>query len=92
VVLDSEENIIGSVLTCVTDMGIGWHQNKIYSIASPGKPADVTPRGPCCEFVKVIVNSKPGKPFSCRTIGARFEFEWSMIFDRITAHAAYEVK
>lgn len=53
VVLDSEENIIGSVLTCVTDMGIGWHLNKIYSIASPGKPADFTPPGPCCEFVRV---------------------------------------
>ena len=37
VVLDSDENVIGSVLTCVTDMGIGWHQDKIYSIASPGQ-------------------------------------------------------
>ena len=52
-VLDSEENIIGSVLTCVTDMGIGWYQKKIYSIASPGKPADFTPQGLCCGFVKV---------------------------------------
>jgi len=53
VVLDSEENAIGSVLTCVTDMGIGRHQDKIYSIASPGKPTDFTPHGLCCGFVKI---------------------------------------
>jgi aminomethyltransferase len=53
VVLDSEENPIGSVLTCVTDMGIGRHHDKIYSIASPGKPTDFTPHGLCCGFVKV---------------------------------------
>jgi aminomethyltransferase len=53
VVLDSEENSIGSVLTCVTDMGIGWHCDRIYSIASPEKPAGFTPHGLCCGFVRV---------------------------------------
>jgi len=53
VVLDSAENAIGSVLTCVTDMGIGWHQDRIYSIASPGKPEGFTPDGLCCGFIKV---------------------------------------
>ena len=53
VVLDSDETAIGSVLTCVTDMGIGRHQDKIYSIASPGKPTDFTPHGLCCGFVRV---------------------------------------
>jgi len=53
VVLDSDENAIGSVLTCVTDMGIGRHQDKICSIASPDKPTDFTPHGLCCGFVKV---------------------------------------
>jgi aminomethyltransferase len=53
VVLNSDETAIGSVLTCVTDMGIGWHQDKIYSIASPGKPTDFIPRGLCCGFVRV---------------------------------------
>jgi aminomethyltransferase len=53
VVLDSEENVIGSVLTCVTDMGIGRYQDKIYSVASPDKPTGFTPRGLCCGFVKV---------------------------------------
>jgi len=53
VVLDSDKIVIGSVLTCVSEMGIGRHQDKIYSIASPGKPTDFTPRGLCCGFVKV---------------------------------------
>jgi len=61
VVLDSDENDIGSVLTCVTDMGIGWHQDKIYSIASPGKPTDFNPHGLCCGFVKVKKTLKPGQ-------------------------------
>jgi len=53
VVLDADENDIGSVLTCVTDMGIGWHQDQIYSIASPDKPGGFTPHGLCCGFVRV---------------------------------------
>ena len=62
VVLDSEENAIGSVLTCVTDMGIGRHHDKIYSIASPGKPTDFTPHGLCCGFVKVNKVLETGEP------------------------------
>ncbi len=53
VVLDAEDNEIGIVLTCVSDMGIGYHQGRIFSIASPGKPQEFTPRGLCCGFVKV---------------------------------------
>ncbi len=53
VVLDSDETAIGSVLTCVTDMGIGWYRDKIYSITSPGQPTDFIPHGLCCGFVKV---------------------------------------
>jgi len=60
-VLDSDENAIGSVLTCVTDMGIGRHQDKIYSIASLGKPTDFTPHGLCCGFVKVNKNLETGQ-------------------------------
>ena len=62
VVLDSDETAIGSVLTCVTDMGIGRHQDKIYSIASPGKPTDFTPHGLCCGFVKVNKKLEIGQP------------------------------
>jgi hypothetical protein len=33
---EGKESSIGTVLTCVTDMGIGRHENRIYSIAGPG--------------------------------------------------------
>ena len=70
-----DENVIGSVLTCVTDMGIGWHQDKIYSIASPDQPADFTPRGLCCGFVKVKKKLQTGQTLflqdSRRTIRVR---------------------
>jgi aminomethyltransferase len=52
-VLDSKGNVIGSLLSCVTDMAIGRHEGWIYSIASPDKPEDFRPRGLCCGFVKV---------------------------------------
>ena len=53
VVLDAEGHEIGRVLTCVTDMGIGRHGDRIYSIASPDKPQEFKPKGLCCGFVKV---------------------------------------
>jgi aminomethyltransferase len=53
VVLDVEGKEIGRVLTCTTDMGIDRQGDRIYSIASPGKPAGFEPKGLCCGFVKV---------------------------------------
>jgi len=53
IVLDSEGKEIGSVLTCVTDMGIGRHEGRIYSIASPDKPENFEPGGLSCGFIKV---------------------------------------
>ena len=61
VVLDAVENAIGSVLTCVTDMGIGWYKDKIYSVSSPDKPPGFTPHGLCCGFVKVKKKLEPGQ-------------------------------
>jgi aminomethyltransferase len=55
-VFDSDGNEIGKVLTCATDMAIGRHGDRIYSIASFDKPEDFKPRGLSCGFVKV--NSK----------------------------------
>ncbi|MBT3259379.1 MAG: aminomethyl transferase family protein, partial [Deltaproteobacteria bacterium] len=52
-VIDGNGNIIGSVLTCATDMGIGRVDNKIVSITSPDKPQDFFPKGLSCGFVKV---------------------------------------
>ena len=59
-VVDGTGNEIGRVLTCVTDMGIGWHQGQILSVASPGRPEDFAPRGLSCGFVKVATPLKPG--------------------------------
>ena len=61
VVLDSDETAIGSVLTCVTDMGIGWYRDRIYSIASSDKPNGFTPKGVCCGFVKVNKKLETGQ-------------------------------
>jgi len=61
VVLDPEGNEIGLVLTCVTDMGIGRHEDRIYSITSPDKPEGFKPRGLCCGFIKVKSKLAPGE-------------------------------
>ncbi len=53
VVLDADGNEIGKVLTCVTDMGIGRHEGRIYSIASPDRPEGFKPKGLSCGFIKV---------------------------------------
>ncbi len=52
-VLDAEEQPVGTVLTCVTDMAIGRCSDTIYSISSPGRPEDFEPRGLCCGFVRL---------------------------------------
>ena len=53
VVEDTGDSPIGTVLTCVTDMGIDRHQDRIFSIASPDKPDGMKFKGLCCGFVKV---------------------------------------
>lgn len=52
-VLGDDGQPIGTILTCATDMGIGWHEGRIVSIASPDRPEGFTPRGLACGFVKV---------------------------------------
>lgn len=66
VVLDEGSNEIGVVLTCVTDMGIGRHGGRIYSIASPEKPDGFIPQGLSCGFVKVKTTLSPGDVVSLR--------------------------
>ena len=61
VVVDDTERDIGRVLTCATDMAIGRHDHRIFSIVSPDKPVDFTPRGLSCGFVKVTKPLKPGQ-------------------------------
>ncbi|MBN2397641.1 MAG: aminomethyltransferase family protein [Deltaproteobacteria bacterium] len=52
-VTDVDGTPIGTVLTCVTDMGIGRVDGRIYSITSPDKPEGFRPQGLSCGFVKV---------------------------------------
>jgi aminomethyltransferase len=53
VVMDSNGAAIGTVLTCVTEMGIDRVGDRICSIASPDRPEGFRPRGLSCGFVKV---------------------------------------
>ena len=59
--VDEHQRDIGRVLTCATDMAIGRHDHRIFSIVSPDKPVDFTPRGLSCGFVKVTKPLKPGQ-------------------------------
>lgn len=52
-VLNDDGDPLGKVLTCVTDMGIGRVDKRVFSVASADKPADFAPRGLCCGFIKV---------------------------------------
>ena len=49
------------MLTCATDMAIGRHADRIYSLTSPDAPEGFTPRGLSCGFVKVDRPLKPGQ-------------------------------
>jgi aminomethyltransferase len=61
VVRDADGNEVGRVLSCATDMGIGRHKDRIYSIASPGRPEGFKPKGLCCGFVKVNTKMASGQ-------------------------------
>jgi aminomethyltransferase len=52
-VLNENGNVIGKVLTCATDMGVCWHEDKIVSINTPGIPSDLKVKGLGCGFVMV---------------------------------------
>ena len=59
-VLDAAGEPIGTVSTCATDMAIGRHNGRIFSIASTDQPEEFQPRGLCCGFVKVDRPLRPG--------------------------------
>ena len=60
VVRDLSGHEIGKVLTCATDMAIGRHGGRIYSVATPDKPADLQIKGLSCGFIKVTKNLPVG--------------------------------
>jgi len=61
VVFDLDGNEIGVVLTCVADMAIARHGDRVYSLGSPDKPADFKPSGLACGFVRVKTRLAPGR-------------------------------
>jgi aminomethyltransferase len=64
VFLDGRE--IGTILTCVTDMAIGRHEGRIYSVATPDKPAGLAIKGLSCGFIKVASKLAPGTTVELR--------------------------
>jgi aminomethyltransferase len=59
-VFDDTGAQIGHVLTCATDMGITWHENKIVSVNTPDLPDDIKIKGIACGFVMVSKQLEPG--------------------------------
>lgn len=57
---------IGTVLTCATDMAIGRHDGRIYSLATPEKPEGLAIKGLCCGFIKVDTKLSPGTTVELR--------------------------
>ncbi|MBI5015381.1 MAG: aminomethyl transferase family protein [Deltaproteobacteria bacterium] len=60
-VLDSSGEAIGTVLSCVSEMGIGRQGDRIWSVASPDRPDDFVPHGLACGFVRVRWVLGPGE-------------------------------
>ncbi len=52
-VMDESHNKIGTVLTCVTDIAIGWINKRIFSTASPDLPRHAELKGLSCGFIMV---------------------------------------
>ncbi|MCW7754432.1 aminomethyltransferase family protein [Desulfobotulus sp. H1] len=52
--------VIGRVLTCVTDMGMAMRDGVLYSVNSPDKPEDLVIKGLACGFVLVDTRLEPG--------------------------------
>jgi aminomethyltransferase len=60
-VIDASGESIGTVLTCATDMGIGLHEGRILSIASPDLPEGFKAKGLSCGFLLVDRKLNPGE-------------------------------
>lgn len=64
IVKNSNGDAIGHVLTCVTDMGITWHENRIVSIGSKNMNPGIKIKGISCGFVQVKEALTPGSRIS----------------------------
>ena len=70
---------IGIVLSCVTDVGIGWAGGRIYSVSSPDKPEGFEPRGLSCGFIRVDRELQYGERVTLRD--ARRELPVTIVKD-----------
>lgn len=60
-VIDAGGASIGTVLTCATDMGIGLHEGRILSVASPDLPETFKAKGLSCGFLLSDRKLEPGE-------------------------------
>ncbi len=60
-VIDASGESIGTVLTCATDMGIGRHEGRILSVASPDLPEGFKAKGLSCGFLLADRKLDPGE-------------------------------
>ncbi|MCP4114336.1 MAG: aminomethyl transferase family protein [Desulfobacteraceae bacterium] len=65
-VIDADGESIGMVLTCATDMGIGLHEGRILSIASPDLPEGFKAKGLSCGFLLADRQLQPGEKLVLR--------------------------
>jgi len=65
-VLDENNENIGRVLTCATDMGISIQDQKIISINTPDLPQDLKIKGISCGFVMVSKQLNSGEKLTLK--------------------------
>ena len=58
--------VIGTVLTCATDMGIGLLDGNVISLTTPEAPDDFSPKGLSCGFVRVKGPVQEGETLTLR--------------------------
>jgi aminomethyltransferase len=61
-----DNNVIGTVLTCATDMAIDCVDGQVVSTASPNTPDGFSPKGLACGFVRVSQPLKEGQVLHLR--------------------------
>ncbi len=89
-VLDQDNNTIGHVLTCATDMGTGRDsQKKLVSVNSPGLAKDFTPKGICCGFIFTLVQVATGDRVTLKDKRREIEVE---IVEEIRPHRSARQK
>ena len=60
------EDIIGTVLSCATDMAMGRVEDTVYSLASPEAPEGFKPKGLSCGFVRVTTSLEMGQEITLK--------------------------